>query len=135
MTEEIHKEAKAVFCSDRMWIDPPSLNALELADSAIRETLRLSPLLLRSNIREVVRAEGVITPDGHHVPSGTWLGVAIENVHCDIRYYDNPEIYNAFRFTTGNAQGSTSSRPGDAVHSLTTMSQVYLPWGYGRHAW
>lgn len=127
------------------WNDYSSLTKLTLADSAIKETLRRSPLLSRGLVREVVQRDGIDLPNGHHLPKGTWLGVAIDRVHHDERFYDDPNAYDAFRFAgrqealdRGGAVPDISAEKAETSRRLqgfTTASDTYLPWGYGRHAW
>ena len=140
--KKIREEATAVFKSGEDWNDHNVLGRLTLADSAIKETLRRSPLLFRGIVREVTQKRGIDLPDGHHLAQGTWLGVAINGVHHDERFYENPNKYDAFRFARGQGIGDISDANGLAASSataktqgFTTTSDTYLPWGYGRHAW
>lgn len=128
-----------MFKIERDWTDHSNLGRLVLADSAIKETLRLSPLLFRGMIREVAGSDGIDLPDGHHLPQGTWLGVAIDGIHHDDRFYENPTDYDPFRFAreqgAGESSGTDKLSTSSTVQGLITPSDTYLPWGYGRHAW
>ena len=138
----IRKEADDVFITDHSWKDHTRLAALQCTDSAIKETLRQNPLLFRGMIREVVQKNGFTTLDGHHLPQGTWIGVAMNEIHRDGKFYGNPDSYDGLRFTPkrnvqGNAvpKGSQMTEVSEKVQGLTTASEAFLPWGYGRHAW
>ena len=72
----------------------------------------------------------VLLSDGTFVPEGTILLTAHSPVHRDERYYPDPDVFDAFRFSRER------ERDGDAVkHQFTTSSATYLPWGYGPHSW
>ena len=94
-------------------------------------------------VREVVARDGIDLPDdGCHLPQGTWLGVAIDRIHHDERFYTDPDIYDAFRFANDPASASFSHTNNLSTTTtqqkplgLTTATDTYLPWGYGRHAW
>lgn len=143
--ERIHEEAAAVFKTERDWTDYSLLPRLVLADSAIRETLRQSPLLSRGMVREVVPKDGIDFLDGRHLPRGTWVGIAVVRVHHDGRFYDKPNEYDAFRFARGQTVPTADESAGDIstdkltasqkAQGFTTAGDTYLPWGYGRHAW
>ena len=142
--EKLHKEAAAVFKTDRDWTDYTLMAKLVLADSAIRETLRQSPLLSRGLVREVVPKNGIDLPSGHRLPRGTWVAIALDQIHRDGRFYENPEQYDAFRFAREDTQSSgdftfkvdaEKASASQKRHGFTTASDTYLPWGYGRHTW
>ena len=131
-----------MFKSGQDWNDYNILDELILTDSAIKETLRRNPLLFRGLVREVAQSNGIMLPDGHHLPQGTWLGLAIDGIHHDERFYEDPNEYDAFRFARGPKRGNVSytnhlsnSSTTAKAQAFTTASDTYLPWGYGRHAW
>ena len=72
----------------------------------------------------------VVLNDGTFVPKGTLILAAAHAVHHDENYYNNPMIFNPFRFCPPLEQE-------EEVHQrqFTTTSLEYLPWGHGHLAW
>ena len=139
----LRSEAAAVFKSEQDWVDPNSLGKLVHADSALRESLRKNPVLTRVVLREVVRKGGLDMPDGHHLPRGAWLGAPAVSLHHDERFYPRPDVYDPFRFvpivSTETAGTTTTTLPTASQdrkpQGLSTPSDTYLAFGYGRHSW
>ena len=140
----LREEAASTFCSDEDWNDHNLLRKLTHTDSAIRETLRLNPVLTRLLLREVVDDKGLRLPDGHHLSKGTWIAVTSVGIHSDERFYANPERYKPFRFVERvkpNAKGSDEGVAQSSLfqsgkpQGLSTASDTYLAFGYGRHSW
>ncbi len=143
--QTLQEEASTAFREEEDWADPATLGKLSYADSAIRETLRENPVLTRVVVREVVRKGGVDLPDGHHVPQGAWLGAPVVGIHHDERFYPNPEMYEPFRFAKAAKETSSNGATDDTqtekaaqdrkFQGLSTASDSYLAFGYGRHSW
>lgn len=123
-----------------------SLAKLANTDSTIREALRKNPVLTRTNIREVERKSGIDLPDGHHLPQGAWVAVPAVSIQHDERFYTNSNGYDPFRFVTSRNKESSSALSGDTKdgnngqesrkpQGLTTTSNIFLPFGHGRHSW
>ena len=143
--ESLREEASAAFQQETDWADPAALAKLQYTDSAIRESLRLSPVLTRVVLREVVKKGGIELPDGHHVPNGAWLGAPVVGIHHDERFYPDSEKYEPFRFATAaksppsggtveNIQTEKASQNRN-LQGVSTASDTYLAFGYGRHSW
>ena len=143
----LQEEAAAIFQTEQDWVEPSSLAKLSYADSTLRETLRERPCARAQCsqervLREVVRKEGLHLPNGHHVPQGAWLGVPAVSLHHDERFYPNPDEYDPFRFAravtepspTRDAQAGKPSKY-QKLQGLSTTSDIYLAFGYGRHSW
>ncbi len=143
--ETLQEEASTIFRENGDWADPASLGKLPYADSAIRETLRENPVLTRVVIREVVQKGGVDLPDGHHVSQGAWLGAPVVGIHHDERFYPDPEKHEPFRFAKAAKESSSDGETEDTqtekaaqrrkLQGLSTASDSYLAFGYGRHSW
>lgn len=151
--DKLREEAAAVFKTEQDWLDSSSLGKLTCTDSSIRESLRKNPVLTRVVLREVVPKEGLDTPDGHHLPQGTWVGAPAVSLHHDERFYPKPHVYDPFRFAekaptkaTANdsslpdgkdsESGTTSATASKyGQQRLSTTSDTYLAFGYGRHSW
>lgn len=142
--ERLREEAAGVLKTADDWNNPASLPKLQLADSTIRESLRKNPVLSRVILREVMPKDGVTLPSGHHVPKGVWMAAAAVGVHHDDRFYLKPEEYDPFRFAKKHE--NTPLRANEEVmsdkasihrenQSLATASDIFLAFGYGKHAW
>ena len=140
----LREEAAGVFQTADDWANPASLAKLPLADSAIRESSRKNPMLTRILLREVVPQGGVTLPSGHHIPQGVWMGTGTVDVHHDDRFYPRPDEYDPFRFARKHDDprgGSDEEVLTDkaAVYrknqGLATVSDIFLAFGYGKHAW
>lgn len=128
----LRAEAAATFDSPALRSDPATLKKLVLADSALKESLRRSSIQTRGLLRAVVARDGFDLLDGTHLPKGTWLGVPVEAVHMDERFYDGPDEYDPFRFARmREKEGAVEGNKIDA----TGVSDRFLPWSYGRYVW
>ncbi|KAK4151733.1 cytochrome P450 [Chaetomidium leptoderma] len=120
------------------WTQASSFREQILADSAIRESLRLHPILIKGLTKEVVAPNGLELPDDNHthLPAGSWVGVPVLGIHQDERFYPQAAEYQPFRFVKDakpshtTATGGTYEDEPEAAKPTTT----YLGFGYGRHA-
>ena len=55
----LREESSAVFTSNEEWGSQASVGKLTHIDSTIRESLRRSPVITKSGLREVVKREGL----------------------------------------------------------------------------
>ena len=142
--EQLREEAAGVFNMADDWTNPASLPRLPLADSTIRESLRENPMLTRVILREVMPKDGVMLPSGHHFPKGAWIGAGTVDLHHDDRFYPEPGKYDPFRFATKYdekpAGVNRETLTGKASiyrknQGLATVSDIFLAFGYGKHAW
>ena len=101
-------------------------------------------MLSRVILREVMPKDGVTLPSGHHVPKGAWMGAGTVDLHHDDRFYPKPEEYDPFRFArkhTDTLVGANKDSLTDKAsiyrknQSLATASDIFLAFGYGKHAW
>ena len=142
--EQLREEAAGVFKTAEDWINPASLRELPLADSTIRESSRKNPTLTKNILREVMPKEGITLPSGHQAPKGAWLAAATVQVHHDDRFYPNPGEYDPFRFSEKHEHRLTGSEKEGLTdkasiyrknQGLSTVNNIFLAFGYGRHAW
>ena len=141
----IRQEAATVFKTEDDWADLTSLNKLPFIDSAIAETMRKNPILLRSLMREVMPKQGIELPDGNHLPKGTWIGAPAYQVHHDDRFYSNANQYEPFRFVEKPRESTTQKTKEEPTamaalnyqkpQRLAVTGNTYLGFGYGRHSW
>lgn len=79
--------------------------------------------------RKVVKPGGFTFSDGTTLPVGTYLTVASRSIHLDEGCYENPEVFDGFRFSR------MREADGDGVKfQMVNTSPVFLPFGHGRHA-
>lgn len=150
----LREEIDSVLTSDREWESLASLAKLHRTDSAIRESLRRSPIITRTGMREVLKKDGIQFPNGEVVPQGAWLAIPAVAIHYDERFYPSPETYDPFRFAPATAKNTEMVDPAtsmlqaaesDAARlqepkqglttSLSSASPTFLGFGYGRHSW
>lgn len=68
--------------------------------------------------------------DGTFIPKGTRINAGLIGLHYDEALYDNPEVFNPFRFADiGKPDGEGGK------YQFVATSPEYLPFGHGRHAW
>ena len=152
LREEIESSLAA---ADGAWESPSFVAKLHGTDSAIRESLRMSPILTRTGMREVVKKGGVQFPNGQTVPQGAWLAIPAVAIHYDESFYPNSGKYDPFRFVPDTAKGTeivdaaantlreieADSAPSKASQykvlstSISSASPTFLAFGYGRHSW
>lgn len=144
--ESLREEAASSIKSEDDWMNGATFKRFILSDSAIRESLRYHPILIKGLTKEVVREGGLKLPDGTHIPRGGWIGIPVLGLHMDSRFYPNPQEYDPFRFAKLKQDHENPQRRKEASTENPTNitnnnldaaqpSQTYLGFGYGRHAW
>lgn len=129
-----------------------------LHDSVLRETLRLNPAFDDSMLREVVAPEGVYTPEGVYLPCGShvamhtrlmqrseWAGEGQgEGRDWDefrpFRYHDMAAEAQRKASETNEGDDATEEEravagSGKGQISAVQISERYMGFGLGRHAW
>ena len=149
--DAIYDEAVSVFQTEEDWGKVASLQKLTRIDSAIRESMRLTPLFGRGTMQQVMHKHGATLPDGSHIPQGAWLGVSLTGITMDERYYPEPHKYDPWRFSRardelalkGEMFGSDSTKPADDDKAdnrpngayLSTSEERLAVFGFGKHSW
>ncbi|KAI5457522.1 cytochrome P450 [Mariannaea sp. PMI_226] len=147
LVSELRQEAHdAIVASETPWTRDTISNSLPKLDSALRESMRLHPLISRGITRTVVAKEGVILPESDsHIPYGKEISM---NVHCiqrDPDNFENPNTYDPYRFFRHNEQLQSQESNKVTMGPFTEASLVqplvmvsptpsFLSFGYGRHA-
>ncbi|PGH19456.1 hypothetical protein AJ80_03957 [Polytolypa hystricis UAMH7299] len=133
--ELLHLEAASIFKSEADWMSPSSMKEMINTDSAIRESLRKNTLQSRGLLKQVMPKDGIMLPDGAHVPHGMWLGVPAQAMQNDDEFYPNADGYDPLRFARLKADAEAECKDGpssgkhlDAAHP----SDKYLSFSYGR---
>ncbi|KAI1207437.1 ent-kaurene oxidase [Annulohypoxylon truncatum] len=114
-----------------------AVKKLKLVDSAIRESMRLTPFASTGLPRTLENATTSIPP-------GTVLSVPIEAIHHDEDLYPDSGQFKAFRFSRplklGNVlngfpkDGKVDRAQTDTLKSSATLDDAFLGFGFGRHA-
>ncbi|KAL8793676.1 MAG: hypothetical protein Q9195_003725 [Heterodermia aff. obscurata] len=140
--ESLRTEAASTFKTQEDWGKLASLFKLSLTDSAVRETLRISPPVGRGVMRQVMHRDGLTLPGGQHLPKDAWVGVSVHGINHDDRFYPDPDQFKPFRFARSEAKSSdepsspttqdVEGPPNDAY--LATAEDKFMSFGYGRHS-
>ncbi|KAI0506203.1 cytochrome P450 [Xylaria bambusicola] len=125
----LRQEAESIFKSDADWTSPNSLECLVNIDSCVRETGRLNPTLAFVLTKQVIPKDGIMLPDGSHVPHGTWVGVPAEAIHTDDSIYPDAHTFDALRFANMRVEG----KPNRSLES-SEPNDTYFFFSYGRAA-
>jgi cytochrome P450 len=113
--EVIRNEARKEYIAGSQEWTKGNLARLISADSAVRESMRVSNFLTMGLTRKVVSKDGIRNPkSGWKVPSGTWIGMNVHSIMHDPEIYQNSESYNPFRFA--------QAREGDDDELLTRLN-------------
>ncbi|KAL8728151.1 MAG: hypothetical protein Q9166_005601 [cf. Caloplaca sp. 2 TL-2023] len=145
----IREEVTRVFAEEGGKWTKAGLNRCHRADSALRESLRVSNFMSRNIQKKVIPSAGVENKlEGWRAPQGSFIAVDMHNPQHDPDIYPDPETYDAFRFSrpreTVYSSDSLSVKPEEEHEKLTdisygrtsalTTSGIFLPFGHGRHA-
>lgn len=108
-----------------------SLDALYRLDSALRESMRVSDAVVVGLFRDVT-AGGIDIGNGLRAGPGVRMAFPTQNVHLDPDHYDDPRLFDAFRFSRP-FEGVTDSSGGKR-ELVTTTTPSFLSFGFGTHA-
>ncbi|KAF5653997.1 cytochrome P450 monooxygenase [Fusarium sp. NRRL 25303] len=110
-------------------VDRKSSNALHVADSVIKETLRLRTAIKALSV-EVMQKDGLTIEDHMiHLPLGARVNISAWGIHHDEDIYPNAYAFDPFRFVP--------LHKGEGIQdtaSLVTPSEIYVPFGLGKHS-
>lgn len=67
-----------------------------------------------------------VIADGSVIPKGTVVAIAPKATHYNPEIYDQPEIFDPFRFSKLRGTGGI-----DGKHAFTALSNDYLLFGVG----
>lgn len=145
----LREEVDAILKTDGDWADNTLERKLVHIDSTIKEGLRMNPILTRVAMSEVMPKSGLTTPSGHHLPQGTWVTAPTYGVQHDEDNYVDAHLYDPFRFVGGKGVKANESKDNQSVttpggdetlkshntNGLTTITDSFLAWGYGKFGW
>ncbi|KAH9872149.1 hypothetical protein IAQ61_004984 [Plenodomus lingam] len=110
-----------------------AMDALKGIDSAIRESMRVSDVMVTNIFRDVTAGE-VDVGNGLRVGPGVRMLFPTQNIHMDPDNYDDPTRFNAFRFSRPFRGKKSVGEESEEQDLITTSTPTFMPWGYGRHA-
>ncbi|KAI0404297.1 ent-kaurene oxidase [Xylaria palmicola] len=129
-----------------------ALRRLSLVDSAIRESMRISPIGAIMLSRKVIHPHGMILENSKYpIPAGTGIGIPIEPIHHDETIYPDARTFHPFRFAqpeevrrmqgrvmpeveAANQAAHSASQEGGRPKLATTLDDSFFGFGAGRHA-
>ncbi|KUI71210.1 Ent-kaurene oxidase [Cytospora mali] len=143
--DELREEIRTVLGQHGGVWNKRALAQMEKLDSAFRESQRLNSFVTIGLGRMVKPKEGLMTPDGVHMPMGIRVCVPGYAVHHDSDIYPDAEEFQPFRFSekrrvnvgeTGEDGGAdqASSYVSRARQQWATTTNDFLGFGHGRAA-
>ncbi|KAF5366267.1 hypothetical protein D9758_005804 [Tetrapyrgos nigripes] len=141
IVESLREEASRVLKEHNGVWTKAAVAKLHRLDSAIRESSRVSGVGGTSIARKVRADNGVTLPDGTWVPKGAIVGVSMDGIHFDEKFYEKVNEFDAFRFSRPREEQqqlvdvSLGEKPRVTVHEdLVNTSPHFLPFSHGIHA-
>jgi len=149
----IREEAERILAEEGGAFTKAGLARCHRADSALRESMRVSNFMTRNVTRRVMPAEGLENKtEGWRAPEGAFISTDMHSVQHDPDIYPSPNTYDAFRFSrpkeeevsdaSSHSMGGARNNGGDNESmslelkntGLVTTSETWLPFSHGRHA-
>ncbi|RDB27628.1 Ent-kaurene oxidase [Hypsizygus marmoreus] len=103
------------------------LSKMVKLDSFIKESQRLNPL--SSSMMDRVARTPFTFSDGTYIPAGTTLQVAVQAAHLDDTNYDDPTVFDPFRFVDKTNKVNVGRKV-----DMTSTHADFVAFGHGRHA-
>ncbi|KAJ7849921.1 cytochrome P450 [Mycena leptocephala] len=94
----------------------------------------MSPLVVIGMTRKVVAKNGFTFSDGTVIPYGSFLNVASQEPAFDPVNYDNPEVFDGFRFVRERERISQGKNVGIFKYHMVSTGLDYLVFGHGKYA-
>ncbi|KAJ7458885.1 cytochrome P450 [Mycena latifolia] len=116
-----------------------SLAKMHKLDSFLRESQRLSGNgVAIAMLRKVVSKDGFSFLDGTKIPHGSFVGVPGLAMHYDPANYENPAIFDGFRFSRQREQRTEHPDPGEGLtifnRHMVSTAHDHVVFGHGQHA-
>ncbi|CAL1702631.1 unnamed protein product [Somion occarium] len=121
-TQPLREEADSVIASEG-WTKAAMTN-LKKIDGFLRESQRLTGVSGVSVMRKVIN--DITLSDGTYLPKETVIVVPALATHTDISNYEDPMVFNPYRFLENEDKGTGKY--------FVSTSPDYLPFGLGKQA-
>ncbi|KAF2756146.1 cytochrome P450 monooxygenase [Pseudovirgaria hyperparasitica] len=105
-----------------------SLYNLKLMDSVLKESQRLKPIAMASMRRYTTNE--ITLSDGNVLPKNRFTVVSA-NQHWDAAFYENPEVFDGYRFLRRRQEGDKTK---ENLSQLVSTTPDHMGFGYGLHA-
>ncbi|KAG0639496.1 cytochrome P450 [Tuber brumale] len=119
-------EIQAVLRAEGGWTKQ-ALTKMKKLDSILRESARMNSINIITPIRKVLKSHTFI--DGTYVPKGSWVCVYLSQVHYSPELYENPEIFDGFRFYKMRQEEGKAQK-----FQMASPSLDYLAFGVGKNS-
>ncbi|KAI0947286.1 hypothetical protein AcV7_009746 [Taiwanofungus camphoratus] len=103
-----------------------ALSMLWKLDSFMRESQRFNGVSGTSIMRKAL--SDVTLSDGTRIPAGTFVYAAAAATHRDEENYDNPNVFDPFRFSKIKEESERVKR------QFVSTAPDYVPFGHGKYA-
>ncbi|KAJ7269724.1 cytochrome P450 [Mycena rebaudengoi] len=111
-----------------------ALNSMVLIDSFIRESQRMNGNGPVAMSRKVVDPNGFRFSDGTVIPYGSYVMVASRPAHYDALNYDDPAVFDGFRFAKMREERDHESSTDIFKRHMVSTGTDHLVFGHGKHA-
>ncbi|KAJ6511683.1 cytochrome P450 [Mycena vulgaris] len=111
-----------------------ALNRMHKVDSFLRESQRMhdnGPVTL---LRKVLHPSGFRFSDGTFLPAGSIITAASRAEHFDPETYENPEVFDGFRFSKMREDRDRAGGEGVFNRHMVSTSVNHLAFGHKQHA-
>ena len=140
--QEVREEVTAAIEAEGGILNKTAVGKFYKLDSILKEIGRWHPLFasrrsyfysyshlshvnLQVGMSRVTLRDAVIS-DGSVIPKGSVVAIAPKATHYNPQIYDQPEVFDPFRFSKMRQSGKI-----DGKHAFTALSNEYLLFGVG----
>jgi cytochrome P450 len=139
----LRAEIEVVFSTPVAWDDSNTTapGRMPLLEAFLRESMLFTPFFTRGQEHKVLAKDGIDLPDGTHVPMGTFLACPVAGITGDENVYAAADVFNPWRFLDVVEHAPDNAPMGKPSYALkcncqlTSPSDSFLGFGFGRHAW
>jgi hypothetical protein len=113
-----------------------TVDRLHRTDSALRESMRVSDVMVHFLNLDVIGGDGIDLGNGIRIPAGSKVRSVFptQAINLDPDNYPDPERFDAFRFLRKFEEDEEKEGQATGKRELmATCTPTYLTFGYGRH--
>ncbi|KAF9235145.1 cytochrome P450 [Melanogaster broomeanus] len=104
-----------------------ALAKMRKIDSFLKESHRIEGIAFLTLFRRAMK--DFTFSDGTVIPKGTFLAFAGQSTHLDSEFYENPDVFDPFRFSNTRAEDGEGLK-----RQFVSTDPEYLAFGHGKHA-